>query len=586
MHVPIVRINLGHPRVTLASDLVVCAAAELKQAQVIGSKRDSAIERCGGELRMFLRKIHCPQPSKSFHVIRVERELGLKFRAGLVGLVYLLKKNAEEEVGGGELRVECDGFAKSGYRFRNFAFASQQERQVQMNFSELRRQLYGLPKCLFGRVQVAAAQCRGTALHGGAHRRVLRSCLPKGNAEKQKEERSRGGAAGRFSRARIHGLTIAPRFAGWQCVPLKCTREGKPRAIMPTIVVASHPEPCRMNITAVARKARVSTATVSRTINGSSSVQAGTAERVRKAIAELGFHPDINARALGSGRSSLYGLIISDITNPFFPELVKAFEDAAVAHHKEVLIANTGYDPKRLDICVKRMLQRKVDGVAIMTSEMDDALLDVFQKRKIPLVLLDAHPASPGVSSVRIDHSAGMLQAVQHLAELGHTRIGFISGPLNLPSARERHTAFQAACKQFRIRLMPRRMTQGDHRVDGGYKAMQQLLQTNTDLTAVVCSNDLTAIGAMEMLFESGLRVPEDISVVGSDDILLSAYTRPGLTTVNVPREDLAGAAFRSLLSYTLGADVNVVGQEHIFTPKLVCRGSTAANASRSDEEP
>lgn len=331
-----------------------------------------------------------------------------------------------------------------------------------------------------------------------------------------------------------------------------------------------------MNITAVARRARVSTATVSRTINGSNNVQQKTAERVRKAIEELGFHPDINARALGSGRSSMYGLIISDITNPFFPELVKAFEDVAVKHQKEVLIANTGYDPKRLDVCVNRMLQRKVDGVAIMTSEMDDALLPVFQRRKIPVVLLDAHAEGAGVSSVRIDHAAGMLEAVQHLAGLNHTRIGFVSGPLSLSTARQRQQGFQDACRQFHIQLAGKRIAQGDHGVQGGYNAMQQLLRANADLTAVVCSNDLTAIGAMEMIYEHGLRVPEDISVVGCDDILLSAYTRPGLTTVDVLREELAAAAFQSLLSYSQGADLDAVGHEYVFTPKLIRRGSTA----------
>src|SRR5947199_10768280 len=124
-----------------------------------------------------------------------------------------------------------------------------------------------------------------------------------------------------------------------------------------------------MNIKAVARRAGVSTATVSRTINGSDKVSPKTAEQVRRAIEALHFYPDTNARALGTGRSRLYGLIISDITNPFFPELVKAFEDAAVDHGQDVLVANTNYDPSRMESCVIRMLQRKADGVACMTSE-------------------------------------------------------------------------------------------------------------------------------------------------------------------------------------------------------------------------
>src|SRR6202035_5505416 len=177
-----------------------------------------------------------------------------------------------------------------------------------------------------------------------------------------------------------------------------------------------------MNIKEVAKRAKVSTATVSRTINDSEKVRPATAARVRKAIEELNFYPNTHARTLVSGRSRMYGLIISDITNPFFPELVKSFEDIAVAHGQEVLIANTNYDPERMKICVTRMLQRKVDGVAIMTSEMDDRLVEVFSRRHVPLVFLDTGIPAPGVSCVRIDYSAGIDAAVHHLIELGHKR--------------------------------------------------------------------------------------------------------------------------------------------------------------------
>lgn len=335
-----------------------------------------------------------------------------------------------------------------------------------------------------------------------------------------------------------------------------------------------------MNIRAVAQRARVSTATVSRTINGSARVSPKTAERVRRAIEELHFYPDTNARALGSGRSGLYGLIISDITNPFFPELVKAFEDIAVVHDQEVLIANTNYVPERMKICVTRMLQRRVDGVAIMTSEMDDTLVEVFSRRHIPLVFLDSGTPGPGVSSIRIDYSSGVDSAMNHLIELGHTRIAFISGPLRLASARIRSRAFTESMARQHLVDEPDLIQEGNHRVDGGHDAMKRILDSKspgTRPTAVIASNDMTAIGAMGAIAESGLRVPEDISVIGFDDIQLSAFTSPPLTTVSLPRAQIANAAFRALLHARKPGEItSALGCEYIVQPTLVLRSSTA----------
>jgi DNA-binding LacI/PurR family transcriptional regulator len=331
-----------------------------------------------------------------------------------------------------------------------------------------------------------------------------------------------------------------------------------------------------MNIKAVAKRANVSTATVSRTMNGSAKVSPQTAERVRRAIEALNFYPNTNARALGSGRSSLYGLIISDITNPFFPELVKAFDDIAVMHGQEVLIANTNYDPERMKICVTRMLQRKVDGVAIMTSEMDDRLVEVFSRRHIPLVFLDTGTPSPGVSCVRIDYSAGIDAAVHHLIELGHKRIAFISGPMRLASARMRYKAFMESTARDRLDANPNLIQEGNHRVDGGHDAMKRILNSKARPTAVMASNDLTAIGAMGAIAEAGLRVPEDISVVGYDDIQLSAFTMPPLTTVSLPRAEIANAAFRALLNARQeDAKQSVHSEEHMVRPTFVRRNST-----------
>lgn len=331
-----------------------------------------------------------------------------------------------------------------------------------------------------------------------------------------------------------------------------------------------------MNIKAVAKRAGVSTATVSRTINGSAKVTPRTAARVRAAIQDLNFYPNTNARALGSGRSSLYGLIISDITNPFFPEIAKAFEDVAVEHGQEVLMANTNYDPVRMETCVRRMLQRKVDGVAIMTSEMDDKLVKVLSGRNIPIVFLDTGQPGPGVSVVRINYAGGVDSGMDHLVGLGHRRFAFISGPLQLVSALTRFRAFNEGMARNHLVTHQALVREGNHRVDGGHSAMAKILESGARPTAVIASNDLTAIGAMGAIYEHGLRVPEDISVLGYDDIQLSAFTRPALTTISLPRDEIARTAFRSLFrAYSPGASKPIDGEEYLVQSTLIVRKST-----------
>lgn len=328
-----------------------------------------------------------------------------------------------------------------------------------------------------------------------------------------------------------------------------------------------------MNIKEVARLAKVSTATVSRTINGSNKVTPETAERVRRAIETLRFYPNTNARALGSGRSSLYGLIISDITNPFFPELVKSFEDIAVQYGQEVLVANTNYDANRMELCVIRMLQRKVDGVAIMTSEMDEHLIGEFNSRRIPLVFLDTGTPQKLISNIVIDYTAGIDASVEHIASLGHTAIAFITGPMTLTSARMRRKAFTQGLKRKGIKLERHFVEEGNHRIDGGHEAMARLLDRNPRPTAVLASNDMTAIGALGAIRERGLRVPEDISIIGFDDIEISAFTQPALTTVRLSRPEIAKLAFRAL--YDTYQNPASKGQELTLRPSFIVRNST-----------
>src|ERR1700750_1022949 len=165
-----------------------------------------------------------------------------------------------------------------------------------------------------------------------------------------------------------------------------------------------------MNIREVAKRAGVSTATVSRVVNGTAPVDARTEKRVRAAIQRTGYYPNTHARTLGTGKSHIYGLIISDIENPFFPELVKSFERLAVERSYEVLIANTDYQPNRMEVCVRRMLERQVDGVAIMTSEMGPQLIEMISDRGIPMVFLDTGTAGPGISNIALTYDSGVDQ--------------------------------------------------------------------------------------------------------------------------------------------------------------------------------
>src|ERR1700690_929805 len=221
-----------------------------------------------------------------------------------------------------------------------------------------------------------------------------------------------------------------------------------------------------MNIKEVAKRAKVSTATVSRTINDSEKVKPATALLVRKAIEELNFYPNTHARTLVSGRSRMLGLIISDITDPFFPELVKGFEDQAVQRGLEVIIGNTDYNPKRMAGCIRRMVERKVDGVAIMTSEVDREMVAELTRRNIPTVFMDHGKAGPHSANIRIDYAQGIDEALQHLFLLNHRHIAFIAGPMDLESARIRHGAFISGLKSRGI--SERMIEEGNHRIDGG----------------------------------------------------------------------------------------------------------------------
>jgi len=253
---------------------------------------------------------------------------------------------------------------------------------------------------------------------------------------------------------------------------------------------------------------------------------------------------------------------------------VHSFEELATRHQYDLILTSTGYQTARMTGCVRRMLERKVDGVAIMTSEMDLGLIKELARRGVPLVFMDVGRVGPRMSHVLIDYAHGIRQAVDHLVGLGHNRVAFITGPLDLHSARTRRQAFLDGMRAHRIKPDPKLVREGTHTAEGGQHAMAALLRVSKRPTAVVCSNDWTAIGALHAIDAAGMRVPEEVSVVGFDDIPLASYTSPPLTSVRMSAGDVGSTAFDALFRLVSGERLE--GDVYQVPTRLVVRESTA----------
>jgi len=328
-----------------------------------------------------------------------------------------------------------------------------------------------------------------------------------------------------------------------------------------------------MDILQVAKRAKVSTATVSRVLNGFPGVREATVARVRRAIAEMNYVPNPNARSLRVGRTRLFGLIISDINNPFFPELVDAFEALAAAEKIEVIFTHTNYDPRRLQSCVRRMIERSVDAIAVMTSEVDETAIEDAAKAGVPVVLMNQRRLADRYPNVPVEYAAGFREALDHLLALGHRDIGFIAGPETLNSAQARKEAFKAALKGHGLHVRAEWIAAGDMRVEGGRSAMEKLLACKARPTAVLTANDLMAVGALQAAHAAHVNVPRNLSIIGFDDLPIAAMMRPPLSTIRHPRREVAARAFAALQLALRGARVE---DDSPLQPHLVIRSSTA----------
>jgi LacI family transcriptional regulator len=326
-----------------------------------------------------------------------------------------------------------------------------------------------------------------------------------------------------------------------------------------------------MNLEQVARRAKVSTATVSRVLNNASVVKSSTRARVVKAIEELKYHPNLHARSLAGGKSKTLGVIVSNLENPFFFDIYKTIEADAHARGFEVVMANTDYRSEQLVTSVRLMIGRRVMGLAAIVSEMAPELMDELTESRTPVVFYDVGTSRQNVTNIRVDYRRGIEKVVDYLHSLGHRRLGFIGHHAVLAPLNERLNAVLDAVA--RIPSMEVRSAADADNLEGGRQATRALLSTGYQPTAIICVNDVTAVGALRELRERGLRVPQDISVTGFDNVKLSEFCYPALTTVHIPRERIGHIISDCLIPKPGKAPAGA--PEIVIDPEFVLRDST-----------
>ena len=325
----------------------------------------------------------------------------------------------------------------------------------------------------------------------------------------------------------------------------------------------------------VAKLAAVSPATVSRVLSKSPFISAKTANRVMAAVEELHYHRNVHARRLAIGKSDLFGLVISEIVNPFFSEIIRGFQSAAWDRGFDVLLLNTEYNEKRTEAVVQKLIENDVRGVAIITSSLDDKVIEQLTQEGIAVVLCNLLPADRLMANIRIDYEHGIEQAIEHVASLGHCRAAVIGGPPTNRTAARIREALVDGLKQKG--LHPNPVAHSTYHFDAAAAAVQQVLAARENATVIFCGSDLIAMGAMLALEAEGIDVPRDISVVGIDDIPFASLTRPPLTTIGVPRERLGVTAFQALEKMLKLKRQK--GAEYVLETELVIRKSTAPRA-------
>ncbi|HLK65653.1 MAG TPA: LacI family DNA-binding transcriptional regulator [Bryobacteraceae bacterium] len=323
----------------------------------------------------------------------------------------------------------------------------------------------------------------------------------------------------------------------------------------------------------IARLARVSHSTVSRALHGSQQVSPETTARIRKIAEKAGYRPSAAARSLVKGRSNTIGVVVTNIADPFVAGVVSGIEDMAESHGYSVFLANSNADPDRELRVVRSFEERRVDGIIVTSSRVGALYVSLIERMGVPVVLLNNQHPSEFMHSVLIDNLAASVAATRHLIQLGHRRIAYLGDRFGHQSDTERRAGYAKALEEAGIPYCVDLAAYGDGTPEGGEHAMAQLLALANRPTAVFCYNDMSALGAMRQIRASGLQIPDDLSVAGFDDLYISQYLEPPLTTVRQPMRQMGRMAMETLLHIFDGPhsthNLRVEGQ-------LIVRQSTA----------
>lgn len=324
----------------------------------------------------------------------------------------------------------------------------------------------------------------------------------------------------------------------------------------------------------VAERAGVSVTTVSHVINETRPVSDKLQQRVINAMAELGYRPNALARSLRRKQSHTIGIIVPDSVNPFFAEVARGIEDVSFEQDYSVILCNSDGDLAKELLYTNVLAEKRVDGILFVavSGVTTDHLLPL-QARKMPVVVVDRDVPGAAFDSVLVDNAQGGRLATQHLIDLGHQRIGCITGPPDLTSSAERATGYRQALHENNLASDEKLIAGGDFQYRSGYEAARQLLAVDDPPTAIFAGNDLMAVGAICAVAELGLRVPADLSIVGFDNIRLASFTNPPLTTINQPKSKMGELAATMLLERMRNRELSP--RRRLLETSLLIRQST-----------